>query len=303
MRNIKKQWGKIVIALLGVMLWVVAPSTTQALEINPEVNSDVAVTVDLIGAYRNPFTGVIEDSGGESNAALGESMVAGMVSDTAIYDSDSIYGSVVIYELSLVNSVSDITFSMKEQVDDEWKVLDYGREDLQDDVGTFTVPIPSPTVVLKAECFVVPMGRSVVFFITFEGDAIQSVTTTESAESVATTTTVSNDNQVLGLTIGGPDVVLAEETESVSEDVAGTMIGEQLVIDDSVWVTLFMLIFSVVVISGTVLILVYFLFKRVLLGKTKQPVHQKDVFAEVDNGLQDEVDFTEIEMWEDANEE
>ena len=119
-------------------------------------------TAVIHGTYRHPITGVIEDSGGESKEALGQSMVDRIMPEKAYYE--EVNGTnYLTFSLGLMNSISDVTFEL--DTGGGFTPTSYERIFDGDDTADMRVKVSSKESILRAKFFVEPMGRYVVFFI------------------------------------------------------------------------------------------------------------------------------------------
>ena len=145
--------------------------------------------------YENPATGVIEDSAGQSNVALGESMVSSIVYENALIERDTdgtLYASL---RFKLADQISGIGFEVSAD-GSTYEAVEGTQMQTGTDAATSTatadyrLPIPSETATLRCTMDVIPMGRAVIYFIQFgelqEGDAdgtfVVSVTPGEGTE-------------------------------------------------------------------------------------------------------------------------
>ena len=123
-------------------------------------------TGKAVGSYRHPVTGLIEDSGGEDSEALGQSMVENMVDDYALIETaadGTVYMSVRFH---LMSNVSEVNMQVQARGDTEWTPVAYESTGKGEDTEDIRVAIPAKDAILRAQCFVDAMGRSVVFFVT-----------------------------------------------------------------------------------------------------------------------------------------
>lgn len=199
------------------------------------VSASEVVTVE--GLYRHPLEGNIEDSGGESSEALGQSMVTKMVAETATYDDANKNLDVTFY---MMNSISDLDIQVQFTGTDMFTSVDFYQLEKGDDEACFRVPVTVKSDILRIEAFVEPMGRAVVFYVVIEG-ALEGVDfdTLPSGNKIA-------ESSSAGLVIGGPDV----DGEDLSEEVLSG-VG----IDSSMIIYAFLFLCSVLITSGAVLIL------------------------------------------------
>ena len=264
--------------------------------------------IELVGGYKHPSTGIIADSGGESGYALGQSMVDKIVDKNGVYDSQSSYGSIMEFQLSMMDSMSEVSFEVQENAKSDFKPVDHGQQKVSDTVSKFQVPVNSSGAIIKATCFVAPMGRSVIFFISANGQQQTQGLTTEN-DTTNTNTDTSNN---LGLIIGGPGITDKNNEEVVGQAQDNNTDGNKdiqsgYIIDDSVWITLFMLIFSSIVLVGALVILVYIMFSSIFKrNKPKRNKIRKDTFDLLENDEDDYHDDINLDFdteWEDSHEE
>lgn len=119
-------------------------------------------TVDIHGVYRHPVSGIIEDSGGEEKEALGQSMVDRIMSPKAYYE-EANGSNYLTFSLSLMNSISDLSFDL--DTGGGFAPTSHERIFDGDDIADIRVRVASKDSILRAKCFVEPMGRNVVFYI------------------------------------------------------------------------------------------------------------------------------------------
>ena len=233
-------------------------------------------TVDVAGLYRSPADGVIEDSGGESQEALGQSMVDSVVGTVGVLqeNSDGSYGLYVRF--SLMDNISDVSFQIMTVDGGDWSTASYVETGSTTDTTDFYISIPSKESYVRAECFVDAMGRSVIFFMSYdnlvEGNStdlamysgsISDSDTEEYGSSEATEDTTTEDSTSTtatgaGLTIG---YATDESGEELTDD--GTALSTDGVIDDSVWMMLFLVVFIATFTAGLLLILVVVLIRKI----------------------------------------
>lgn len=148
--------------------------------------------------YENPATGAIEDAAGGSNVALAESMVTSIVYENALIerDTDGVINASLRFKLA--DQISSISLEASED-GASYEPVEVVQMQTGTDSATSTatadyrIAIPSETATLRCSMDVIPMGRAVVYFITFgalqEGDAdgtfVVSVTPGEGADDAA----------------------------------------------------------------------------------------------------------------------
>lgn len=156
-------------ALAGVaaVALAAAPAPAQAAQTGIQ-------TATVTPSYANPATGVIEDSGGSANQALGESMTASCVFDQALVEhaaDGKLYATMRFRLIDQISAVSvDVsgdggaTFAAAD-VQEMRRDVSHG-EGSQDNVGDYRFEIPAADAVVRVHLDVVPMGRAVVCFAT-----------------------------------------------------------------------------------------------------------------------------------------
>ncbi|QKF07291.1 hypothetical protein HLV38_03515 [Berryella wangjianweii] len=135
-------------------------------------------TATVTAYYANPDTGVIEDSGGPDQAALGQSMCEGVTGKTALVEKDTegrvfvtlrisqgdfIDGYKVAADVERDGTFGDYAASEQTQYFPEVKSASGQIE--EQSKKDFRVEVPSENATLRATVYVEPMGRSVVYFI------------------------------------------------------------------------------------------------------------------------------------------
>lgn len=176
--------------------------------------------------YENPATGAIEDAAGSSNVALAESMVTSIVYENALIERDTdgtLYASL---RFKLADQISSIALEASAD-GSSYEPVEAAQMQTGTDSATSTATadyrfaIPSETATVRCSMDVIPMGRAVVYFISFgalqEGDAdgtfVQTVTPGEGTEDAAPAAASAADADASG-TSGDAD---AAEDEAVQE--------------------------------------------------------------------------------------
>lgn len=128
--------------------------------------------------YRNPQTGVIEDSGGDGSAVLGQSMTESATYRQALVEVDSSGNTFVTIRLQLMDNIRDPQF----QVDGTPVSATLMQEDYTDNTADYRMRVNSENSVIRCSMNVIAMGRNVIFYITVSnlsegsGDFITSIT-------------------------------------------------------------------------------------------------------------------------------
>lgn len=149
--------------------------------------------------YKHPVTGVIEDSGGEGSAVLGQSMTESALYNKALVEVDNKGTTYITVRLKLMDNIENPEF----EVDGKSVSASLMQEDYTENTADYRMKVPSEKSIIKCSMYVVPMGRQVKSFITVSdltsgsGDFITSVTvdkpaaTTKKAETGTTKKPVS----------------------------------------------------------------------------------------------------------------
>ena len=121
--------------------------------------------------YRNPATGVIEDSGGDASEVLGQSMTEGCVSPNAFLEIDDAGNRYVTLRLGLMDNINNVNIL----ADDDWANAYYqcSPQTIAVDGATtdFRFLVGSEGAIFRINMYVVPMGREVIFYVTLSGFA------------------------------------------------------------------------------------------------------------------------------------
>lgn len=155
---------RLIAGAMGAALILVAVCATTAFA---DVTS--VATATATPHYSHPITGVIEDSGGESSYALGQSMVDGVTGTQALVELDATGATYVTVRFSLYSELGDIVFSY----DADGSGSSYMetsavlmQENTAENTADFRFYVASADSVIRCSLFATPMGRSVVFYIT-----------------------------------------------------------------------------------------------------------------------------------------
>lgn len=169
-------------------------------------------TVDLQGYYAHPITGIIEDSGGEANAALGQSMVEGVVEAVGLLETDLNENQYLAFTFNLMDSISDVKIQTQGSSNDSWNDVDFEIVAEGNDNKSFLIPVPTQSTILRVSLFVKPMGRSVLFFMGAGNATVGNTTGIPATKqnfsgantpSSGSTTTSSGLGDVQGLILSG----------------------------------------------------------------------------------------------------
>ena len=112
--------------------------------------------------YRNPQTGVIEDSGGDGSAVLGQSMTESATYRQALVEVDSSGNTFVTIRLQLMDNIRNPQF----QVDGTPVSATLMQEDYTNNTADYRMRVNSENSVIRCSMNVIAMGRNVIFYIT-----------------------------------------------------------------------------------------------------------------------------------------
>lgn len=241
------------------------------------------------GSYSHPHTGVIEDSGGESSKALGQSMVSNVVDTNALIETLDTGDYLLSIRFHLMNSLSDIRLYTQMPGDSSWNSVSFEQTASGDDTGDLRFQVSDTDTIIKAECKVDAMGRYVVFYITLSNftdgnsghfvqtdvpetpDSVNDYVETDSSietaleadsetvtETQSETAAVSSSDPLRdaeGLSIGGSATA---KTTAISEENTPTagkteLPPQELNISASVWFMLFVILFCSQLLAGLAL--------------------------------------------------
>ena len=134
-------------------------------------------TAPATAHYRHPTTGVIEDSGGENSAVLGQSMTESATNKKALVEVDASGNTWITVRLNLMDNIQ----SPKFQVDGRSVSASLMQEDYGSNTADFRLKANSEKSIIRCNMYVTPMGREVIFYITVgnlksgSGDFVTSI--------------------------------------------------------------------------------------------------------------------------------
>lgn len=157
-------------------------------------------TATVTPSYSNPATGQIEDSGGASNQALGESMVTSTTDPHALVETDTAGKTYITLRVHLADGVTGLAVETSTDGGNTFAAAQTTKmqEDLshgelsQDNTADWRFEAPSADSVMRVKMDVAPMGRAVTFFVKLsdlvDGNSagfVQSVTPGEGSDDAA----------------------------------------------------------------------------------------------------------------------
>lgn len=144
--------------------------------------------------YRHPVTGQIEDSGGEGSAVLGQSMTDSATDPHALVEVDANGNTYVTIRLMLSQYTRDHQFQVDGARNGTYTPVNATvmQEDYSADTADYRMKVPSENAVIRGTMYVIPMGRSVVWYITLSnlkpgsGDFITEISVSPAARQEET---------------------------------------------------------------------------------------------------------------------
>lgn len=150
--------GVALVAALALAAGIVAAHPVSAW-------ANTGYTATATPHYRNPATGIIEDSGGEASEVLGQSMTEGCVSSAAFLEIDDAGNRYVTLRLGLMDNINNVNIL----ADDDWTNTYYqcSPQTIAVDGATtdFRFLVGSEGAIFRINMYVVPMGREVIYYV------------------------------------------------------------------------------------------------------------------------------------------
>lgn len=196
-------------------------------------------TASTVPSYSNPVTGEIEDSAGQSNVALAESMTTGCTYSAALVEKDTAGNTFVTLRIKLADQIGAMNFWVDDSGDGAFAAVEavQMQADSSENTADWRFQIPSELSNIRVGMYVNPMGREVVYFTQLanlvEGNTdaapfVQTVTpgeqaaepapAAEPAASAASGSTTSNAS-------GAPNASNASSSSTSSSDASPSTEG------------------------------------------------------------------------------
>ncbi|GHU64358.1 hypothetical protein AGMMS49983_09890 [Clostridia bacterium] len=164
----KKQKEKIygIVVALAVMAGAIAAFPLAAFAAGSPAEAGTYI-LTATSYYTHPVTGVIEDSG--QNPGIGQGMTESVLAGNALLEVYEDGGRYVTVRFSLMDNISDVKMSVQKDAESEFEPVDYGVTKENADAGSADIrfAVPDEDVIARAELYVEPMGRDIIFFMTF----------------------------------------------------------------------------------------------------------------------------------------
>ena len=150
-------------------------------------------TASTAPSYANPVTGAIEDSAGQSNVALAESMTTGCTYPAALVEKDTAGNTFVTLRFKLADQMGAMSFWADNGGDGAFSAVEAAQMqvDSANNTADWRFQVPSETSNIRVSMYVTPMGRDVVYFTQLTGlvegntDAVPFVQTITPGEEAA----------------------------------------------------------------------------------------------------------------------
>lgn len=150
-------------------------------------------TASTAPSYANPVTGAIEDSAGQSNVALTESMTTGCTYPAALVEKDTAGNTFVTLRFKLADQMGAMSFWADNGGDGAFSAVEAAQMqvDSANNTADWRFQVPSETSNIRVSMYVTPMGRDVVYFTQLTGlvegntDAVPFVQTITPGEEAA----------------------------------------------------------------------------------------------------------------------
>lgn len=156
--------------------------------------SGTVYTCTINRCYAHPYTGEIEDSGGESSYATGQGMVKGCVYSSGILELTDDGAYYLTIRMSLMDYTSGHSFQVQNVGDSGWSTpselgITGNGSDSNGTTSDICMRVPSENCIVRGSMYVEPMGRDVIFYLYpsdySEGNStdMNATIVTESSES------------------------------------------------------------------------------------------------------------------------
>lgn len=143
-------------------------------------------TVTATPYYQHPVTGVMEDSG--QNPGIGQGMTESVLAKQALLEVDKDGNHFVTVRFSLMDNIKDVKLSVQKDAQSAFVPVEHTvtKEAMADATADLRFAVPNENAIARATFYVIPMGRDVIFYMTFSdpvpgsGDFVASIKVDES---------------------------------------------------------------------------------------------------------------------------
>lgn len=165
---LKETGKKILTRICIVILIAVCINNTKILNIYAA--SGNVYTCSVTASYRNPSTGVIEDSGGENSYATGQGMVQSCTGQTGIMEVTDSGEYYLTIRMSLVDFTTNHSFWVQNFGETEWVApseigVTGNGSDANGSTMDVCMKVPSENCLVRISMYVEPMGRAVIYYV------------------------------------------------------------------------------------------------------------------------------------------
>lgn len=144
------------VRLLGAFMIGAVLFATNAYAVEPGIYEAY-----MTAHYAHPETGEVEDSGGKKSMAIGQGMCEGATSRDALIEKAANGQMYATVRYVLMDAVEGAEFRVNGTAVSSEVTQKKGQE------WDFRIPIPDENCVVRGNMYVQPMGRDVVFYMTF----------------------------------------------------------------------------------------------------------------------------------------
>ncbi|MDE5985034.1 MAG: hypothetical protein K2H13_07260 [Eubacterium sp.] len=171
--------------------------------------------------YKHPGTGIIEDSGGEGSAVLGQSMTESATYTKALVEVDSSGNTYVTVRLQLMDNIQNPKFKVDGKRNGSFSSVSASlmQEDYINNTADYRMNVPSENAVIRCDMYVIPMGRDVIFYITvsdLQSGSDDFVTSIKLEETTKKQTTVKTSTQSQTTANKSEEATEISETENTT---------------------------------------------------------------------------------------
>ncbi len=114
--------------------------------------------------YSHPLSGMIEDAG--NNAGIGQGMVENVTHSTALFE--EIHGQYyACIRMNMVEYLDDVNFAVQDGGEGDFYALNYQVVQKNEESVDYRFVLPSKDAVVRVSCFIAPMNRNVIYYLSF----------------------------------------------------------------------------------------------------------------------------------------
>lgn len=159
--RVRERFVRKVFTVLSVLV-LLGASTHSVQAADPGV-----YTASTVACYSHPVTGEIEDMGGESSIALGQSFVSSVPEEAALMEVDENGNVYATVRYKLADNYNNVNIQVQNWGDSGWMSTDFENVGSTGDTVDYRILLTSDNSVVRCSFYVVPMGREAVFYYYF----------------------------------------------------------------------------------------------------------------------------------------